>query len=62
MLSWVLMLVPIVVVIQPLAFWYVSVCNEKYPALPVDVEPHAFKVLLLSPFPAPKHHKFTKLH
>lgn len=52
-LGGVFMLIPVVVVIQPLAFRYVSVCDKEYPALSVDAVPDAFEVLLLPSFPVP---------
>lgn len=52
MFSWIFMLTSIVVIIQPLPLWYVSVCNQKNPTLTIDVKPHAFQVLLLFSFPA----------
>src|SRR4051812_17157968 len=52
MVSWVLMLRPIVIIIQPLPLGDVPVGHQEHMALAVDGEPHALEVLLLPAFPA----------
>lgn len=51
MLSWIFVLEAIIVVVEPLPFGYISVSNEQYPTLPINIVPHTFKVLLLPAFP-----------
>lgn len=58
MLSWVLLFIPIVVIIQSLASANVSGRNQQSPALAVHIEPHAFEILLLLPFPTPHKNLF----
>lgn len=52
MVSWVLVLVPVVIVVQPLPLGDVPVGHQETMALAVDGEPHALEVLLLPAFPA----------
>lgn len=50
-LSWVLMLISIVIIIQSFSLCYISISYQQNPALTIDIVPDAFQVLLLSPLP-----------
>jgi hypothetical protein len=52
MVSWVLMLRPIVIIVEPLPLGDVPVGHQEHAALTVDGVPHALEVLLLPALPA----------
>lgn len=51
-MSRIFMLVPIIVIIEPLPLGNITSSNQKDPALAVHIVPHAFTVLLLFTIPA----------
>ena len=52
MVSWVLMLRPVVIIVQSLPLGDVPVGHQEHAALTIDSVPHALEVLLLPAFPA----------
>lgn len=54
MLSWVSMFISVIIIIQSLSLWDISIGNQQNPTLAIDIKSHTFQVLLLSPFPVTK--------
>lgn len=52
MMSWILLFISIVVIIQPLTFPNISACNQQHSTLTIHIKSHTFNILFLLPISA----------